>query len=163
MKILRWLSFLQLDEGFWLFTVAFQGLLLLVPPLVPTLTSPLLCAACCCCRPMLGTTIKTKSSSGAITMLSILHALVGSSSSSPCVMTGFDLLADKILAVHRAIYPGIGDHTDTTINKCDSDGDGNNDWTNRHNNQQMRHRRRRRRRRRLRRQRQRRWRQRRKQ
>ena len=41
-------------------------------------------------------------------------------------MTGFDLLADKIRAVHRAIYPGIGDHTDTTINICDSDGDGNN-------------------------------------
>jgi hypothetical protein len=48
LKILQWLSFLQPAEGSWLFTVAFQGLL--VPPLVPTLTSSLLCAACCCCR-----------------------------------------------------------------------------------------------------------------
>jgi hypothetical protein len=30
LKILRWLSFLQLYGGYWLFTVAFQGLL--VPP-----------------------------------------------------------------------------------------------------------------------------------
>ena len=33
------------DEGSWLFTVAFQSLL--VPPLELTLTSPLLCAAYC--------------------------------------------------------------------------------------------------------------------
>jgi hypothetical protein len=71
---------------------------------------------------MLGTTIKTKSSSDAITMSSISHASVGSSSSSSCAMTGFDLLADKIRAIHQAIT------TDTTINKCDSNSDGDDNW-----------------------------------
>jgi len=57
---------------------------------------------------MLGTTIKTKSSSGAITMMSsISHALVGCSSSSPCAMTGFDLLADKIRVLSFERFNGL--------------------------------------------------------